>query len=31
MNSNDSFKYGRPLIALHWLMFLLFILVYAAI
>jgi cytochrome b561 len=31
MNSADaSFKYARPLIALHWLMFLLFIVVYAA-
>ena len=31
MNSSDaSFKYARPLVALHWLMFLLFIVVYAA-
>ncbi len=31
MTSTDSsFKYTRPLVALHWLMFLLFILLYAA-
>ena len=31
MNSFDSpFKYARPLVALHWLMFLLLIVVYAA-
>ena len=31
MTSTDSsFKYTRPLIGLHWLMFLLFIVVYAA-
>ncbi len=31
MNSSDaSFQYARPLVALHWLMFLLFIVVYAA-
>ena len=31
MNSSDaSFKYARPLVALQWLMFLLFIVVYAA-
>jgi hypothetical protein len=31
MNSSDSsFRYARPLIGLHWLMFLLFIVVYAA-
>ena len=31
MTPTSTFKYGRPLIAMHWLMFLLFILVYAAI
>ncbi len=31
MTSTSTFKYGRPLIALHWLMFLLLMAVYAAI